>query len=237
MIASKPRNPSRGSPTRKGARRAAGGSRRVHTRGGRVCAVHLSGRGAWQVSGKLILVRMWRCRNRQVPMARDHVRLRESHLFGCTVPGCSNLCVVCSGMTLALSINGERAVGPRYAMATTNLTRRESQILELIGSGSSTKDIARALQISVWTVASHRKRICEKLGVHTTAELVALSSAKAKEGSFDSGRPHDRCHLTVEFGTRSGRVFLKSFLRNGFCASSLTRAMLCKGIPPERASC
>ena len=90
-------------------------------------------------------------------------------------------------------------------MEKTNLTARERQILDLIGTGSSTKEIARALEISVWTVASHRKRICRKLGVHTTAELVAVSSA---DSAGTSGRKADRCQLSVNLGTSRARLQL-----------------------------
>ena len=103
---------------------------------------------------------------------------------------------------------GRRVRPPRAAMAKTNLTPRESQILELIGAGRATKEIARVLRISVWTVASHRKRLCAKLGVHTTAELVALSSAKSRTGASAVGGSANRCHLTVELGTRNGNVRL-----------------------------
>ncbi len=92
-------------------------------------------------------------------------------------------------------------------MASTNLTAREHQVFELIGSGSSTKEIAQQMRISVWTVASHRKRICAKLGVHTTAELVAMSSVTEKS-PLSSGRSAERCHLKVDFCTRQGRVCL-----------------------------
>jgi len=93
-------------------------------------------------------------------------------------------------------------------MVKTNLTERERQIFELIGGGSSTKDIADALQISTWTVASHRKRLCAKLGIHTTAELVALSSAESRAARLAVGRREDRCHLSVDLGTKEGRVRL-----------------------------
>jgi DNA-binding CsgD family transcriptional regulator len=93
-------------------------------------------------------------------------------------------------------------------MATTNLTTRERQVLELIGNGRSTKDIAHTLKISAWTVASHRKRLCAKLGVHTTAELVAHSSAKSGAGTLATGRVKDRCQLEVDLETRQGRVQL-----------------------------
>ena len=90
-------------------------------------------------------------------------------------------------------------------MPTTELTTRERQIVELIGTGSSTKEIANALEISAWTVASHRKRICAKLGVHTTAELVAV--ALADSGGGTSPRGAARC-LSLDLGTSQGRVRL-----------------------------
>ncbi|SPF53599.1 hypothetical protein SBA4_5720008 [Candidatus Sulfopaludibacter sp. SbA4] len=42
----------------------------------------------------------------------------------------------------------------------------------LIGRGKTTKDIANLLALSVGTVGTHRKSICRKLRVHSTAELV-----------------------------------------------------------------
>jgi DNA-binding CsgD family transcriptional regulator len=54
----------------------------------------------------------------------------------------------------------------------TALSARELEILALIGSGNSTKEIAAMLSLSCHTVADHRKNICHKLGVHSTAELV-----------------------------------------------------------------
>ena len=133
------------------------------------------------------------------PSARNpNVSIVDSRSLRCT----------CSGKALALPGDGGRRVDPKGTMAGTNLTARERQILELIGTGRSTKEIARALKISTWTVASHRKGICAKLGVHTTAELVAHSSAESTAGAFTAGRSTDRCHLTVELGTRKGRLLL-----------------------------
>lgn len=54
----------------------------------------------------------------------------------------------------------------------TPLTAREIQVLELVGEGKSTKQIAGLLNISYKTADSHRSRIMEKLGVHETASLV-----------------------------------------------------------------
>ena len=55
------------------------------------------------------------------------------------------------------------------------LTQRETEVLDLIAEAQTSKQIARALHISVHTVGNHRKHICRKLGLHTTAELVAFA--------------------------------------------------------------
>ena len=51
------------------------------------------------------------------------------------------------------------------------LTPREREILQLISEGSSTKDIAHNLNISIKTVETHRQQIMEKLNIHSVAEL------------------------------------------------------------------
>jgi DNA-binding CsgD family transcriptional regulator len=53
-----------------------------------------------------------------------------------------------------------------------SLTRRESQVLQLIGSGRKTGEIAGELNLSVKTVETHRENIKRKLGVQTAPELV-----------------------------------------------------------------
>lgn len=52
------------------------------------------------------------------------------------------------------------------------LTDREREVLQLIAEGSSTKQVARVLDLSVRTADSHRTRIMHKLDLHTTADLV-----------------------------------------------------------------
>lgn len=51
------------------------------------------------------------------------------------------------------------------------LTERERQVLVMIASGSTTRDIALALGLSPKTVESHRNRIMHKLNIHRAAEL------------------------------------------------------------------
>jgi len=54
----------------------------------------------------------------------------------------------------------------------SHLTPREKQVLQLVGEGKSTKQIAEVLHISVKTAEFHRGRLMKKLNVHDTANLV-----------------------------------------------------------------
>ena len=59
--------------------------------------------------------------------------------------------------------------------ASTALSPRERQVLQMIAEGRSTKEIADQLSISVKTVESHRKKIMEKTNLHTVAELTKFA--------------------------------------------------------------
>jgi DNA-binding NarL/FixJ family response regulator len=52
------------------------------------------------------------------------------------------------------------------------LTTREVEVLKLMADGLTTKIIATSLGITFKTVASHRMRILDKLGVHETVSAV-----------------------------------------------------------------
>ncbi|MCI0487913.1 MAG: response regulator transcription factor [Blastocatellia bacterium] len=52
------------------------------------------------------------------------------------------------------------------------LTRREREVLALIASGLTNRQIAEKLFISIKTVETHRARIMHTLDLHTTADLV-----------------------------------------------------------------
>lgn len=52
------------------------------------------------------------------------------------------------------------------------LTSRERQVLQLVGEGNSTKQIAALLGISAKTADSHRAKLMEKLDIHQVAGLV-----------------------------------------------------------------
>ena len=54
------------------------------------------------------------------------------------------------------------------------LTPREAEVMDLIVSGRSQKQIASALHISMQTAAKHRARVLRKLNVDNDVELVRL---------------------------------------------------------------
>jgi two-component system response regulator NreC len=52
------------------------------------------------------------------------------------------------------------------------LTRRERQILALIGAGHTNQEIAEQLSLSINTVQAHRSHIIDKLNLHSRADLM-----------------------------------------------------------------
>jgi two-component system, NarL family, response regulator NreC len=55
------------------------------------------------------------------------------------------------------------------------LTNREREVLQLIAEGKTNKEVATKLNLSVYTVDSHRGKIMEKLNLHSTGELVRFA--------------------------------------------------------------
>jgi DNA-binding CsgD family transcriptional regulator len=53
-----------------------------------------------------------------------------------------------------------------------NLTDREFEVLQLLGLGKGTSDIAKQLHLSGKTVEAHRANIKRKLSLNTGPELV-----------------------------------------------------------------
>ena len=55
---------------------------------------------------------------------------------------------------------------------TNNLTKREIEIVKLFIQGLTYKEVANRLNLSYYTVDTHRKKIFEKLGVHNISGLI-----------------------------------------------------------------
>lgn len=58
------------------------------------------------------------------------------------------------------------------------LTDREKEVLQLLAEGKSNKEVAALLDLSPYTVETHRNRLMQKLNLHNTAELVLYAVRK-----------------------------------------------------------
>jgi len=58
------------------------------------------------------------------------------------------------------------------------LTDREKEVLQLLAEGKSNKDVASLLNLSVYTVETHRAHLMQKLNLHNTAEIVLYAVRK-----------------------------------------------------------
>lgn len=83
--------------------------------------------------------------------------------------------VVAGGRYVSATLAEKLAVDLREGADTPLhelLSDREFQVLRMIASGRSVKDIAEELSLSVKTVSTYRARILEKSGMKTNAELI-----------------------------------------------------------------
>jgi DNA-binding NarL/FixJ family response regulator len=89
---------------------------------------------------------------------------------------------------LPLILRGGRYIADEFErvlvshLAILELTDRERQILNMVVSGKSNKEIADLLSISPKTVDKHRTSLMNKLGVHSVTELMSFA---LKEGLID----------------------------------------------------
>ena len=58
------------------------------------------------------------------------------------------------------------------------LTPREREILQLLAEGKSNKDVATLLNVSPYTVETHRANIMQKLNLHSAPEIVLYAVRK-----------------------------------------------------------
>ncbi|AOF91302.1 response regulator [Sinorhizobium sp. RAC02] len=72
----------------------------------------------------------------------------------------------------ALDQQAERA---EAAQLVAQLTDREREVLDMVGRGWSTREIAETLQLSPRTVDTHRANIAQKLGTTSVAEFARLA--------------------------------------------------------------
>lgn len=90
---------------------------------------------------------------------------------------------------IPLILNGSKVIAPEVLELLENsespdtLTTRERQILSLLASGATNREIADRLGVSHKTIDNHRTNIMRKLGVHSIAELLSYA---LREGLLDT---------------------------------------------------
>lgn len=80
---------------------------------------------------------------------------------------------------LTARLNGRRPGAPKI---TDKLSRRESEVLQLIAEGFANKQIADELKISVKTVEKHRQSMMNKLNIHEVAGLTRYAVTRGMVG-------------------------------------------------------
>ena len=70
--------------------------------------------------------------------------------------------------------------GSEAVLEDVRMTRREREVIDLIGEGLANKEIAARLNIATHTVKSHVRNVMEKLALHTRLQIAAYSN---REGS------------------------------------------------------
>ncbi|HEX5481993.1 MAG TPA: response regulator transcription factor [Terriglobia bacterium] len=103
----------------------------------------------------------------ELDLTRAVISLAEGKAY--MSPGISNL--VIEGLKSGSLHDSSQDVYERLSL-------REKEVLQLIAQGKSNKEVAALLNISVNTVAVHRARVMETLGIHRTAELVLYAVKK-----------------------------------------------------------
>jgi DNA-binding NarL/FixJ family response regulator len=77
---------------------------------------------------------------------------------------------------IASEANGRRGADEVHPLLDdVRMTRREREVIQLIGEGLSNKEIAQRLNIAPHTVKSHVRNVMEKLALHTRLQIAAYS--------------------------------------------------------------
>lgn len=74
------------------------------------------------------------------------------------------------GLAMAQPRGGQANPHPKH-----RLTRRQSEVLHLLGSGASTEQMANTLHLSQQTVRNHVRHVLQALGAHSRLQAVAIA--------------------------------------------------------------
>ena len=81
---------------------------------------------------------------------------------------------------------GELLANGHHPSKVSDLTSRESEVLQLIAEGFANKQVAAELSISIKTVEKHRQQVMNKLNIHDVAGLTRYAISK---GWVESSAP------------------------------------------------
>jgi DNA-binding NarL/FixJ family response regulator len=76
-----------------------------------------------------------------------------------------------AGRVVDAIVRPDRGAGP----AAGALSGREREVLQLLGEGLSSKEIAGSLGVSARTVDAHRASVMQKVGIHKVASLIRFA--------------------------------------------------------------
>jgi PAS domain S-box-containing protein len=93
--------------------------------------------------------------------------------------------VVVEGGEPYQAVFGIAVVGSPRPPSAIHLTKRQREVLELLGEGASTDQIAATLHLSRETVRNYVRQVLRALGAHSRLEAVALAHQKGLLGSED----------------------------------------------------
>lgn len=134
-------------------------------------AIRLLGRlgRPWELAhARLNLARALADTRREVSIAEARAALDSFESLGATA----------AADVAAAVLRGLGAPGRRHPRSRALLTRREEEVLQLLGQGLSNPEIARRLYISRKTAAHHVSAVLAKLGVRRRAEAVAVAAGR-----------------------------------------------------------
>jgi DNA-binding NarL/FixJ family response regulator len=69
-------------------------------------------------------------------------------------------------------LNQSEASKPPVVNGSSQLTTRETQVLQLVGVGMKTRDVAAKLNLSDKTIETYREHLKRKLGLKNSTELI-----------------------------------------------------------------
>jgi two-component system response regulator FixJ len=111
-----------------------------------------------------------------IPMAVRAVQAGAVDFLEKPVTGGTLLERVHRALALDQDARDARAMSREIAERARRLSQREREVMALVVGGSSSKEVARLLGISVRTVEAHRTHVMHKMGATNLAELVAMAA-------------------------------------------------------------